>query len=70
MILLRQAREKKGLTQAQLSLLSGVPQQTISAIESVSRKNPGIDTLLQIASALGCTVDDLLDKNKKEGEPA
>ena len=68
MVLLRQAREKKGLSQAQLSLLSGVPQQTISSIESASRKNPGIDTLLQIAKALGCTVDDLLEKDGKEGK--
>lgn len=52
-------RIAKGMTQLQLSLISGVPQQTISAIESGERKNPGILTMLKIAKALECTVDDL-----------
>lgn len=68
MIILRKLRESKGLSQLQLSVMSKVPQQTISSIESGARKNPGIDTLLQIAKALGCTVDDLLEKDGKEGK--
>ena len=52
-------RASKGMTQLQLSLLSGVPQQTISAIESGDRKNPGILTMLMIARALECSVEEL-----------
>lgn len=59
MILLKEAREKAGLSQIQLAELSKVPQQTISAIESLVRKNPGIETMAPIAKALGCSLDDL-----------
>ena len=59
MIRLQEIREGKALTQKRLSEISGVPQQTISAIESGVRKNPGILTLRQLANAMGCTIDDI-----------
>ena len=59
MILLRQEREQKNLSQAELARLSGVKQQTISLIESGDRKNPGVETLAALAVALGCTLTDL-----------
>ena len=59
MILLRQEREKKGLSQTELARLSGVKQQNISMIESGDRKNPGIETLNALAVALGCDLRDL-----------
>lgn len=71
MVRLRYMREKKGLTQYRLSEVSGIPQQTISAIENGTRKNPGIETLLPIAKALHCTIDDLIGKEEeKEGGAA
>ena len=71
MVHLRQERERRGMSQLQLSVLSHIPQQTISAIESGARKNPGVETLRPIAKALGCSVDDLLsDDCRKEGESA
>ena len=60
MILLKKYREKAGLSQNQLAELSNLPQQTISAIESGARKNPGVETLLPLARAMGCLVDDLI----------
>lgn len=66
MVLLRQIREKKGMSQKQLSAISKIPQQTISSIENETRKNPGIETLLPIANALGCTLDELVGKSKKK----
>lgn len=66
MILLKEIREQKKLSQYQLASLSGVPQQTISAIESQKRQNPGVETLYPIAKALGCTVDDLYKCEEKE----
>lgn len=65
MILLREMREKKKLSQYQLAVMSGVPQQTISAIESRKRVNPGVETLYPLAKALDCLVDDLY---KDDGE--
>lgn len=53
-------RIKRRLTQKELSELSGVPQQTISAIETGARRDPGASTLAMIAKALKCTVDDLI----------
>ena len=64
MVRLRQVRQKRKLTQKQLAELSNVPQQTISAIESGERKNPGIVTLQKLAKALECTLDDMLDENE------
>lgn len=66
MVLLKIYREKKGISQHKLSSLSGVPQQTISAIESGARKNPGIETLLPLARAMGCLVDDLIAEDSDE----
>lgn len=59
MIRLQSIREGKGLSQKRLSEISGVPQQTISAIESGVRKNPGIYTLRQLANALECSIDEM-----------
>lgn len=60
MILLREKREQRGLTQFQLSQLSGVPQQTISAIESKVRTNPGIETIRLLCLALQCPIDEIV----------
>ena len=46
--------------------LSGHPQQTISAIESGARKNPGVETLLPLARAMGCLVDDLIAEDSDD----
>jgi len=59
LILLKEKREERKLSQYQLAALSGVPQQTISAIESHKRVNPGVETLYPLARALNCLVDDL-----------
>lgn len=59
MVLLRAAREKAGLTQKELAKLANVPQQTISAIESRERKNPGAETLYRLSRALGVPMDSL-----------
>ena len=48
---LRIVRELQGLSQAELANLSGVPQPTISAIES-GRKGLGVERARQLAEAL------------------
>ncbi len=66
MIRLKEARIAAGMTQQELSAISGVPQNTISTLESGKRTNPGIDTLIPLALALGKKVDDLLLYDEKK----
>lgn len=63
MIRLQEVRESKKLTQKRLSEISGVPQQTISAIESGVRKNPGILTMRCLADAMECSIEELCPIN-------
>nr|WP_029423477.1 helix-turn-helix transcriptional regulator [Alicyclobacillus macrosporangiidus] len=60
-IRLREFRKAKGLTQADLSKLSGVPQSVISDIETGTAKNPTVTVLAKLAKALGVTLDELVD---------
>lgn len=50
------------MNQRQLSDASGVPQPMISQIETGDVRNPTIGTLYKLASALKCTVDDLIEE--------
>ncbi len=65
MVLLREMREKRGLTQAELSKLSGVPQQTISSLETEVRSNPRMETLCALCGPLQCGVTDLYKPDKR-----
>ena len=66
MVLLKQLREERKLSQFRLSQMSGVPQQTISAIESCARTNPRIETLYALCAAMGCTLSDMYHPDEKE----
>ncbi len=59
-IVLRQTREKAGLSQLALAKKSGVAQGYISALEAGEKQNPGIAVLKKIAKALRVPVADLL----------
>ena len=50
--LLREARERAGLTQKQLAERSGIAQSTISAYESGARE-PGVEALRKLLDAAG-----------------
>ena len=52
-------RIARGLTQAQLAELIGCPQQTINKWETGLRK-PGMQSLIKLSRALGCSIDDLI----------
>jgi transcriptional regulator with XRE-family HTH domain len=60
--MLKRYREKAGLSQNQLSKLSGVPQSVICDIESGKTKAPRIDTLQAIAEVLKMSIDELIGK--------
>jgi transcriptional regulator with XRE-family HTH domain len=58
---LRTLRERKQMSQLELSKKSGVAQGYISALESGEKKNPGIETLKKLARALDEPVGELLE---------
>lgn len=60
--MIRELRQKRGWSQTELARKSGVKQSVLSYIESGKTKNPRIDTLAAIASALGVSVQKLLKK--------
>ena len=55
---LRELREELGISQSELARRSGVPQSTISRIES-GDFSPGADTLLGLAKGLNSTPDEI-----------
>lgn len=57
--IIRTKRLEKGLTQDQLSALTGIPQTTISAVETVT-KHPTLPILLPLSRFFGCSVEDLI----------
>jgi transcriptional regulator with XRE-family HTH domain len=61
---LRRLRKQSGLSQAALSEHAGVPQPTISNIES-GRREPHQATLRKLAAALGVEVPALLVENEE-----
>lgn len=61
----KEAREKRGMNQAQLAEASGISQATISRIESGKVKELRSQALRRLGEALGVTVDYLVDKTDR-----
>lgn len=49
-------RKAKGLTQKELAQASSLTQSVIARLES-KKATPQLDTLLKVASALGCEIE-------------
>jgi transcriptional regulator with XRE-family HTH domain len=60
---LRYLRNKKGLSQKELAVLTGLHQSQVSKIESGNRKVTA-EELQKLAAALGVTVAELLDEQQ------
>ena len=56
---LRLIRKARKMTQAELAMATGIHRTLIAKYET-GRTNPGAIRLMKLASALGCTVDDLI----------
>lgn len=56
---IREAREKQGLTQEELSAKSGISRAIIAALENSSETSTTTKTLLKIAQALGLSVNQI-----------
>lgn len=63
---LEEIRIKKGMSQRDLAKVTGIAPTTISRWEKEGRGMPA-DKAFDIAEALGCKVEDLLDKSVSPG---
>jgi len=61
----RRIRKERGLSQAQLSELSGVDPASLSLIET-GRRSPGIEVLQKLADALGVEVGDFFPRSQPD----
>ena len=60
---IKKLRERSGMTQLELAKRMGVEQNTISQWENGTRF-PRADKLPQLARLLGCTIDELFEKEE------
>ena len=58
-ILVKEFREKAGLSQNKLAHLSGISQPTLWSIEN-GKTNPKVGTLAALAKTLNCDISDLV----------
>ena len=56
------ARERLGLSQAEVARRAGVAQGTISDVEANKRPNHSLDVMHRLADVLGVSVDELLGR--------
>jgi transcriptional regulator with XRE-family HTH domain len=58
---IRELREREGMTQIELSKKAKVSQGYVAALETGLKKNPSLPTLRKLARALGVPVGELLE---------
>ena len=61
---LKKIRTMRGMTQAELSSRSGVPQPVICEIETGKTADPAGSTLYKLARSLRCAMEDLMPEEK------
>lgn len=62
---IREIRESKNLSQLKLAHMTGLTQAFVCELET-GRKNPSISSLVKVAKALDCSIDDLLSDEDRE----
>jgi len=65
---LKAIREKKGLTQRDMSQRSGLSQGGISTIERKSALHVNVNTLERYAAAMGCSISITVNENETTGD--
>lgn len=61
---LKELKREKNISAKQLAELSNLPEKTVTRVLSGRTVNPYIDTLDRLATALGCTIGDILAGTK------
>lgn len=59
-LLLKEMREQKNISQAELAKKSGISQQLISVLETGTQKSTSTEKVAKLADALGVSFFDLL----------
>lgn len=67
---IRRYRQRKGWTLKELAAATNLSVPYLSDLERRPGVNPTLDTLTSVASALGCSVADLVGDGAKPGEPS
>ncbi|MCE7614665.1 helix-turn-helix domain-containing protein [Vibrio fluvialis] len=57
---IKRKREHLGITRAELIERSGVSTAQLSRLERGEQKNPNLETLVAISTALNCSIDELV----------
>jgi transcriptional regulator with XRE-family HTH domain len=57
---IKEARERLGMTQAQLARALEVQQNVVARLEDGGRPNPSLSTIIAISQALGISIDALV----------
>ena len=65
--LLREERERRGLSMSVLAKAAGLSQSAISRIENGLR-NPSLDTLLHIAAVIEVKLEDVIAKARRAAQ--
>ena len=65
---IKQLREARGLTQEQLAGMTRIHRVTIAKYELTDNPGMTVSSACRMASALGCSVEDLFAPNDQEGE--
>ena len=63
---LKRIRKQLGMTQYELSRITNIHRVTIAKYEA-GKVDPTLESAEKLASALGVTVDELIDNKKKVG---
>lgn len=59
---IKELREKKGMTQSELARVSGISRQTIINLECGTTPSAMSSTLIKLADALDCSIDDFFTR--------
>ena len=63
-IFIKQMRERRGLSQLEVSKQLNISQSAISQYEK-SKREPSIEILIKLADLFGCTIDELVRGEKE-----
>lgn len=63
---LKLMRIARGVSQKELAARSGIPLRTVQNWEANGTRNAAAGPLKRVADTLGCTVDELIDKEESD----
>jgi transcriptional regulator with XRE-family HTH domain len=59
---LKELRNEKGCSQREVSVATGITENTLFLIEAGKQNNPTLNTIRKLADFYGCTADYIMDR--------